>query len=115
MKLQKEIFKTYSLRLVQTAEELERQGNFIRDLFRLRYYPHIQGSSRASILEIGCNKGFMAKAVGEFLPDSNIFGIDMSPNDIRYAQDTCPPQWTDLFNFRALIFLSLLRRQENMM
>ena len=81
MKLQEEIFKTYSLRLVQTAEELERQGNFIRDL----------------------------------LPDSNIFGIDMSPNDIRYAQDTCPPQWTDLFNFRALIFLSLLRRQENMM
>lgn len=109
MKLQEEIFKTYSLRLVQTAEELERQGSFIRDLFRLRYYPHIQGSSRASILEIGCNKGFMAKAVGEFLPDSNIFGIDMSPNDIRYAQDTCPAPVDGSIQFSCIDFFEFVK------
>ena len=56
MSLQEEIFKTYSLRLKQTEEELKRQGDFVQDLFRLRYYPYIQEYSHPDILEIGCNK-----------------------------------------------------------
>lgn len=114
MSLQEEIFKTYSLRLEQTSEELKRQGEFVRELFQSRYYPHVRGYTNPSVLEIGCNKGFMTRAVGAFFPTSDIVGIDMSPDDIRFAQNTCTPLRKGHSDSRVLIFSILLSLRRSM-
>lgn len=112
MSLQEEIFKTYSLRLEQTSEELKRQGEFVRELFQSRYYPHVRGYTNPSVLEIGCNKGFMTRAVGAFFPTSDIVGIDMSPDDIRFAQNTCTPPEKGTLRFSCVDFFDFTKSTE---
>lgn len=55
------------------------------------YLPHLSGLDRnkAAILEIGCNKGFALLAL-EHVGFKNIFGVDMSPADIRVAKELVP-------------------------
>ena len=85
MSLQKKIFSSYDQRMPEDERQLENHRQFIRDLFRSAYYPHMKGFKHPKVLEIGCNKGFMLQAAAEAFPQGTFIGLDLSPADIAYA------------------------------
>ena len=91
MNTQNQIFNSYDQRMRKNAEELARQAIFLRNVFTENYCTFCPPSrGQESILEIGCNKGFLMKAIKERYPESKSIGIDLSPHDIQYAKEYVP-------------------------
>lgn len=94
MNTQEKIFAHYDKRMgvnLLSASELERDNQFIRDVFIENYLPACPPSSRhLNALEVGCGKGFLANVLHDFYPNSNVLGVDLSPRDIEYAKEHFP-------------------------
>ncbi|SHJ53161.1 class I SAM-dependent methyltransferase [Propionispora hippei] len=87
MKTQDKIFKSYkTIRSDFLYENKDQQNNFIEDLFKTHYLPHISHKREGGILEIGCNRGYMLSALRKY-GFTNVKGIDLSLEDIKMAKD----------------------------
>jgi ubiquinone/menaquinone biosynthesis C-methylase UbiE len=52
---------------------------------------HYQLQPGASILDVGCGKGFLLYEFTQVLPDARVTGIDISPYAIAHAKDEVKP------------------------
>lgn len=57
---------------------------------KLQEFTKKQLPSPKRILDFGCGDGLMTKEVCSFFPDSEIYGVDPSPEILKLAQKNCP-------------------------
>ncbi|SEO72351.1 class I SAM-dependent methyltransferase [Propionispora vibrioides] len=87
MNTQDKIFKSYkAIRSDFLYENRDQRNNFIDNLFKTHYLPHISRKKEEGILEIGCNRGYMLSALRKY-GFTNVEGIDLSLEDIKMAKD----------------------------
>ena len=87
-----EIFATYDERMPMDDEMVRENERFMSYIFHQQYsgfMKNIRGGV-SSVLEIGCYKGLMAKAVLEDYPEAHYTGVDLSPHDIAFARKHNP-------------------------
>ena len=70
---------------IDTKDEKLRQ-EFFDNLLKYNYLKHINPYISGKILEIGCNKGYMLKALQD-LGFKNLHGIDLSNSDLSIAKN----------------------------
>ena len=70
---------------IDTKDEKLRQ-EFFDNLLKYNYLKHINPYINGKILEIGCNKGYMLKAL-QGLGFKNLYGIDLSNSDLSIAKN----------------------------
>lgn len=87
MNTQLKIFNSYDLRMTRIGDNTVRM-QFLSDVFEYNYLPYVLGGGERvrSVLEIGCNKGFMCFAIKRKFASADVMGVDLSPNDIEYAK-----------------------------
>ena len=92
MDTQQKIFKSYDKRMMKNDTQLLWQSDFINNVFYENYRKFLPSNmtEKLKILEVGCNKGFMCKALRSYYQDAHIVGVDLSPNDIEYAKKLDP-------------------------
>ena len=56
-----------------------------------RFKEHYELKDDASILDVGCAKGFMLHDFKELMPNATVAGIDISEYGIEHAKDTVKP------------------------
>jgi len=90
MNTRDKIFENYKrLRgdfLDTNISDVEKQ-KFFDNFVIYRYMPYISHFAKnAKILEIGCNKGYLLKAMRDY-GFKNLVGIDLSPEDVQLAKN----------------------------
>ena len=94
MDTQNKIFANYDKRMdadLASSVELKIKEQFLRNVFEYNFREECPPpNGQQEILEIGCNKGFLASALRDYYPEANIHGVDLSPNDIDYAKRAFP-------------------------
>lgn len=64
----------------------EEKLDWFREYFKLNYLRFFDLHSQSSVLEVGCNKGYLLKVMEEY-ESFDIEGVDLSPEDIFFAQN----------------------------
>jgi len=83
---QQKIFNQYKeLRGDYLDGDDKAREEFFDNLVRYRYLEHIKDFKDKRILEIGCNKGYMLKALQKY-GFKDLHGIDLSQSDLDIAQ-----------------------------
>ena len=73
---------------IQGAEMLYMTRNIrFRDEYRAQYLKAMSLENGMNILEVGCGSGLLCHRLKEWLPGSNITGLDMDANFIKYARE----------------------------
>lgn len=86
-----ELFAAYDLHAARLDPDHEAKLEWFRAYAGANYLPHLQrlDPDSSSVLEIGCNKGYLLKILTE-LGYRRLHGIDASPGDIAVAQQLVP-------------------------
>ena len=86
--LSREIFQNYKkvhgYFVVDSRMGWEEKLEWFRDLYELNY-SKLLTQPDARLLEVGCNQGFFLKVLSE-KGFNNIYGIDLSPEDVQIAK-----------------------------
>ncbi|RXJ78008.1 hypothetical protein CRV03_03285 [Arcobacter sp. F155] len=86
MSYKKDLFEKYhSIHGANIDSSIEAKVNYYEKYFRSFYEKYFPKDKQINILEIGCNKGFLLNVL-EKRNYKNLFGIDLSHEDLEYAK-----------------------------